>query len=945
MRLPDHLIDELELAEFLGLRWPISSETWRRATILNHHRASLQKATKNMPGYADKQLEHANASIRAIISDVLDQAIGLRRNTSSPADSMTSASWTALNATAGLGKTTIFLEELAKRVLSNPDFTAVIIVPRIELGEQIHADFLRMLRSRSKDPDLDPASLVRTYLGVENACARTTNQHGVKRILRQRQAASKAGVNAEKFCQPGTKTDYAGNLIHSGCPLRHHCQYWTQRIEADVPRVWIVSQAAIRSGALAGAGITTRFDLRFIDEGCTGLFTEAAEVDFSRLPAYEGRSMLNTQFNMLVGDAMSAADFNTYAIRCAGGAFIKGYRDGSEGGLEDGDFMAAYRILPPAELEEQRFKLRTALDKFLHPREGQYGSSESDDLSEYPAIVDLKQIRLMREEAEAAMLLCEFLLSFNQPGRAMGYTVNTRGKQPVISFTRRSGFADRWLSDGDSIKHDGSEYAGLWQSYLDREEGAARPAFQFLGSPIIYSDATLTPSVVEACFDNSPDFIRGQTSWSIQYILVPDNEQLVSVIKARDRKFSRSSVGVSRANEICEKDGDNDIILDGDGGPVDRREELKRVASIQRIVSEIMKYHDRRGDNPVAIVPKAIVRDGETDSRRILALDQFDVVGAGGEMRPAYITSGAVSGINGYDNAGALIVLSQGFSENPRDYENLAIALTGKPVARMGTSFQRCDRHTGSLGFSPSNNPRQEDPLTEDLRWQAMEGQIIQAIARARGVRRGRSIMVDGEEVPQCSKPPKIYLLNRLQLGDYVTEVRATKKVGPSILELLFDAGIWIDGLDQRSARPFLKEMADLGVVPKNKIPGENMSLDDIPCPPAPGWVATIVPQSRSAMRKKQVKIRVDQSKRFDLIRSGTLHIENGLTRCALLALETLDPSIERLAMRDLAAMVEVDFGERPTSQAMRAAVEALEAPEIYEVCRTSSMMVHIHRP
>lgn len=93
------------------------------------------------------------------------------------------------------------------------------------------------------------------------------------------------------------------------------------------------------------------------------------------------------------------------------------------------------------------------------------------------------------------------------------------------------------------------------------------------------------------------------------------------------------------------------------------------------------------------------------------------------------------------------------------------------------------------------------------------------------------------------------------------------------------------------------------------------------------------------------VRVRIDPAKRFDLIRSGILHIADGLSRPVLIAIEALDPSIKTLELKDLAAMVEEDFGRRPTSQEARGAVEALEAPDLYQVCRVSDgMVVKIHR-
>jgi putative DNA primase/helicase len=104
----------------------------------------------------------------------------------------------------------------------------------------------------------------------------------------------------------------------------------------------------------------------------------------------------------------------------------------------------------------------------------------------------------------------------------------------------------------------------------------------------------------------------------------------------------------------------------------------------------------------------------------------------------------AVAGRDGWRDVAFLATV--GSTNPPRAaVEELAEALTGEHVPPLAGWYERHDtsRETADGSYAGAETDRHPHPIAEAIRWQIREGEVIQAIGRARGVNRTEANPVD----------------------------------------------------------------------------------------------------------------------------------------------------------------------------------------------------------
>lgn len=115
----------------------------------------------------------------------------------------------------------------------------------------------------------------------------------------------------------------------------------------------------------------------------------------------------------------------------------------------------------------------------------------------------------------------------------------------------------------------------------------------------------------------------------------------------------------------------------------------------------------------------------------------------------------------------------------PADVEAMAEALSGRAVERIKGSFPRVQTtRENSGGYAiGAEAPRHPDPLCETIRAQICEGEIIQAIGRARGVNR------------KTENPVDIYVLTDMPISLPVDRLVPATALDPSPVDEMLTAG------------------------------------------------------------------------------------------------------------------------------------------------------------
>lgn len=987
-------------------RAPRAPETLRRRSLLRSSNS----------GRDEGALVRANETIANLIKNGSEHATGLRRNikqsivsanldAAAVADGISQLGWrknylvTGVNATAGLGKSHAFLRIALEYCIKHPTIRIAIMSPTHALSEQSFRLFCQI----ASEQKVDATQFARTFVAVDEGCKRSCAREGNKKYELQRKYMAKCGVTARRFCFPEGKDDF-GKPIHPGCAIREqgNCDYWNQQEGQENIRVWFLSHAAAKNGSLAAAGIKTRFDWRIVDEDATNLFVESEEIDLAKIPVLSSQSCLNN-----VGDHFAPEDHSELAAQV--GQAILGFavstKDGSDptGEICDGKFD----IMSEDELDAALKTFENLRQNTLRPQKAAFAfNKNSEDVKDLTpqGRSTLQRLSQQRAEAEHCIRACQLLLSFHKTDQQFGYTVTTHKKNETttIETFKRAGFLDKGeVLSGEEFN--ASEYEDAWQDYQDKirwwkirnkiisdvrrgitpydelseperqmfatflwqeedDDGQpalrwsnpipTRPSYAFLGSPVTYTDATLTPHVFEATFLLEPD-AKAYRAYNFEYVLVPSLDDLVTVKQVLGHKFSRDSVGISSKNKRAKDEDTNRY-------PAERTAEegqnFQRNAILDK-VNTLLEYRRLKGEDPVIIGPKQLAPAHAASNAYFHTLKHLDYTNSDGENMPGILTLGSVAGANGYEDTGCLILLSQGFNESPRYYENLAIALTGKPVKRIGIRFENCDLEEYAINDKTgrviqSSRPVHPDPLVEDLRWQHMEGQVIQAMARARGVRRGRFIeTAEGEQIMQSQRPLEIILLNRIMIDEPYVQWEELEDVLPDIVQFAAAKGVWIDKLSQQGAR----QLANM-LVPENlqmqertweraREGDEAAKLRNIDRPK--GWRNAIVVLKGDQSRTMRVRVAINPAQ-YNSLKEMGLEVEIPAEFAIAEVLEGLEATgAKRALLKDIADLMAAIIGGEPlSSKTIRKAIEGLKQEDRYAISKTEKgLAVTFARP
>ena len=443
---------KITLIDFSGIagkgatrRDPMAAETQRRQRLL----AAYDADDPNI-------LEHSNGMVRHLIREHIECLPDMRRNRDDTKlqhwaqedaerlhfrgrlDWRDTPAALAINATAGLGKSYAFLENIADQCMSNEHVTAAILSPTHALSEQSFALFRTIAQEKH---EAEAADFARVFIAIDEGCKRTCRRKEDFRPESKRKFMAGCGVGADGFCK---RKERNGDEIYAGCPYQFDCNYWQQFENADRIRVWFHTHAAAKSGSLRAAGIATRFDVIAIDENLLGLFTDQEEIDLSVLPLRERDSELQ-MVEEGVGGAISYAP-QTVRLRAAVEEFLNTHADGSERS-EDGTPVIhdgnAFVILT-RELLQLRETFERLVNHTLRADPGDFEfNTNGDTVRDFRTQknkVTLETLAKQRVEAKTALLVCELLLSFHPGGRRCGYSHDPRTN--AIILTRKTGFAD-----------------------------------------------------------------------------------------------------------------------------------------------------------------------------------------------------------------------------------------------------------------------------------------------------------------------------------------------------------------------------------------------------------------------------------------------------------------------------------------------------------------------
>jgi putative DNA primase/helicase len=182
------------------------------------------------------------------------------------------------------------------------------------------------------------------------------------------------------------------------------------------------------------------------------------------------------------------------------------------------------------------------------------------------------------------------------------------------------------------------------------------------------------------------------------------------------------------------------------------------VAAPHQRVRQVSREFGRRfftgsPDNVRRLADLVMVEVASTDGEVLVVAQQAVVELLRGELLPRFAAGelpgrlhlahhGAVTGLNRWERVERALIVGRP-AVNRRDGERQAEVIGAQPV---GVVADREDDHwpsaTGGIRMddgsgAPVRQPRHPDPLVEALRWSISEGAVLQAIGRARGVRRG----------------------------------------------------------------------------------------------------------------------------------------------------------------------------------------------------------------
>lgn len=949
-------------------REPHAPETLRRLRVLSSVHDTLEpsllaRANDTVARYIDEVAAHAPRMYRNRDDGGHDDGwqlfdASILEDPSAQIDWRPQAKLLGLNASAGVGKSYGFLLSLAKQCHEHKHMTAAVLSPAHYLSEQSFNKFV----SQAAALGIDAEEFARVFIAVDEGCSRTCHRLGSRRPEKQRKFMSKCGVRAKNFCHKVVDKE-TGMVINPGCPFVEDCDYWKQFEGAETIRVWFHTYAAAQKESLRLAGIDIKFDRRCLDESLLSLYVEQEVIRLDHLPITSEASMLNSIDNRSTETKEDLSE-ESVLVFAALLKFMNTARvgeKGEKGAICDGDAS----FIPAPDLFRLHDTFTQLYRHTLRADPHEYGYDYKADVpkdrrSAYKVTLDT--LARQREEAKAAMLGCELLLGFHVDGQMRGYDVDRHNNE--ITIYRRAGFSKmseaeyaaewatyeqsirKWVSNKVTISRVRRRETPLsemnemqrmliddviWEE-PDEKTGKMkprwtnpkprRPRHMYVGATLEYYDATLTPEVFNETLRREPD-VAASRDLSFQYILLPDRCDLVETIQVTGNKFSRGSLGIGDDTKKKTKDDETGRYLD----PTEEElAEHKPVVLLKKIAA-IIEYHKLRGDDPVVIAPKQIVPDNVASNAYVETLPELKK----GEAS-AYMTHGAVAGRNDFEDTGALLIISQGFNESPRYHENMAIALTGRPVERIGLNYPNCDiedyakRGSGD-NIVHSSRPTHPDPLVEAIRWQHMEGAQIQAIARARGVRRGRS--VDGEQAPSCSRPLRVYQMQRLILDNPQTKWKKINQMLPSHQEYLEALGLQIPDLSQHGAM----RLSNLLVPEVMHRSHSKQFTDRITVSQPEGWeeAIAVLPEAKGH-RRSRVRVWIDPRHAERIIERG-IALERGVSGVRTVLEELMETGAKNALLADVGARLqELQGGVTPSGQTVRKLIEELGQPRWFAI-------------
>ena len=193
--------------------------------------------------------------------------------------------------------------------------------------------------------------------------------------------------------------------------------------------------------------------------------------------------------------------------------------------------------------------------------------------------------------------------------------------------------------------------------------------------------------------------------------------QYTTVTQIHDKKMSKAALLSS--STACDRKNK------------ERKSNLNKVISICRV---IVSRHS-----------KGVVVPDHTDPVKLLLISNKAVINALKDIGlPPEVTTlhfGATSGIDAYGSVPSLLIVGR-MQIAPKDAEHLASLLSGlkvKSVVQNTNGYYPESSKEVSLIGQPNallKSPFHPDPLVEEVRWSKSEGELLQAIGRARAIRR-----------------------------------------------------------------------------------------------------------------------------------------------------------------------------------------------------------------
>ncbi len=364
--------------------------------------------------------------------------------------------------------------------------------------------------------------------------------------------------------------------------------------------------------------------------------------------------------------------------------------------------------------------------------------------------------------AAAANAARQEWMRYTDPGMTPGMTQGER------KAARRAAEGNRtikrlvmfWNALAALLRDNGPDTSGwiaLEQGYTD--DGLVR-ALRLMGRANIADRWQVPTLMLDANFDI--DLVRPFCPNVVQTADIPVDAPHQRVVQVTDVSFSKRRL---LANEDDDEPDDADAPPRQERQPLAETEKKRRNKNLRDLHAFIAAIGRRYAPGRVLVVVQKQVEE---------ALLKLSTLPPNIELAH----HNAVAGIDRWRDVPALVVVGR-TAPSPANTERLAEALTGRAVTPITGWYPRACvvRHMADGTAQEAKADRHPDPLAEAIRRQICEGELLQIIARPRGINR------------TADNPVDVFILTDVPLPVPVNRALTVDDLNPTPTDLMLAAG------------------------------------------------------------------------------------------------------------------------------------------------------------